>query len=536
MINSLYIGKSSLTTSKYAVDTTSNNIANQNTQGYKKRVVGLSEIELGDGIVGNGVTISGITRTTNQYLYQQLLTQNSLAAYYEQESSILSNAETIFSETEESGFSITLNNYFSALETFRSEPNSLVNQNEYETQTNLLVDGIKSLYTDLEDEQTSLKKELNDQVDSVNNILEQIVYINEKIQNSSTVSNDLLDKRDALEKELSSYGNIEIDTTNSSYSLKIGGETAIFNGTNLYELSVQESYTSQKDIYDTTAFDDSNVNDSDTITITLNNTTTISFGANVSSSSDKNDLKNQIIDAINNSSDFNDIEAYLDTSNNLIIKSKKSGEESKFDLNISINSTQIEKSDTSQKRENSVYVAIYDDTLSLSGGTLKSLSQNLTTSTSKISSYKQSLDDFVNSFVKANNSNSSVKLFDGSSVETFKYVKNSINDLTSDDLEKLAQIQWSEDYNIDSQSEDMSSFTDFYKNLLVSISSNTENINFKLDTQSSIVNSLTTTFDDLTKVDTDEEMINLLQYQASYEASAKVITAVDEMIQTLLNM
>ena len=31
-------------------------------------------------------------------------------------------------------------------------------------------------------------------------------------------------------------------------------------------------------------------------------------------------------------------------------------------------------------------------------------------------------------------------------------------------------------------------------------------------------------------------MINLLQYQAAYEASAKVITTIDEMLQTLLNM
>ena len=44
------------------------------------------------------------------------------------------------------------------------------------------------------------------------------------------------------------------------------------------------------------------------------------------------------------------------------------------------------------------------------------------------------------------------------------------------------------------------------------------------------------TIRDKNKVDPDEEMINLLQYQAAYEANAKIITAVDEMIQTLLAM
>ena len=44
MMNSLYIARSGLDASKYSVDVTSNNIANQNTEGYIKRVVNTSEI------------------------------------------------------------------------------------------------------------------------------------------------------------------------------------------------------------------------------------------------------------------------------------------------------------------------------------------------------------------------------------------------------------------------------------------------------------------------------------------------------------
>ena len=76
----------------------------------------------------------------------------------------------------------------------------------------------------------------------------------------------------------------------------------------------------------------------------------------------------------------------------------------------------------------------------------------------------------------------------------------------------------------------------FYQNLLVTISSNVEDNSFKLEAQDAIVNSLESTYNNLTKVDSDEEMINLLQYQAAYEANAKIITAVDEMLQTLLDM
>jgi flagellar hook-associated protein 1 FlgK len=39
-----------------------------------------------------------------------------------------------------------------------------------------------------------------------------------------------------------------------------------------------------------------------------------------------------------------------------------------------------------------------------------------------------------------------------------------------------------------------------------------------------------------TKVDTDEEMTNLIKYQTSYSAAAKIITTIDQMMQTLLGI
>lgn len=429
MIDSLYIAKSGLNTSRYSVDVTSNNIANENSDGYIKRVVNTSELSTLENDIGNGVSFDGVTRSASVYLYDKLVSQSSLASYYEQEDSILANLEIMFSETESSGFSNTLNNFFNSLESLRNDSTNLIYQNELSTQSSLLVDSLQSLNNELEDTFKTTIEQLEEQVDSVNNILEQIVYLNEKIIQSNTSSYDLLDKRDALEKELSTYTNIEVNRDNDTYNLKISGVNVIFNNTNLHEISI--------------------------------------------------------------SGDFSDLDN-LDTS-----------------------------------------LTVYNNKLSLSSGSLKSLTQNLTSSSSNISSYKQSLNDFASALVEYTSNNSSVALFSGTDVNSLTFNKNNISSLTNGDLENLAQIQWDDNISIGSLN---SSFSEFYQNLLVTISSNVENNNFKLESQNAIVNSLESTYNNLTKVDPDEEMINLLQYQAAYEANAKVITVVDEMLQTLLNM
>ena len=143
------------------------------------------------------------------------------------------------------------------------------------------------------------------------------------------------------------------------------------------------------------------------------------------------------------------------------------------------------------------------------------------------------MDDFAKAFVEQVNSNSATPLFYGSSVDSLSFISDNVNSLTNDDLENLAQIQWNDNIAIgDSET----SFTKFYQSLLVTISSNVEDNGFKLESQDAVVNALETTYNNLTKVDPDTEMINLLQYQAAYEANAKVISTVDEMLQTLLNM
>ena len=83
----------------------------------------------------------------------------------------------MFSESETSGFSVTLSSFMDSIESLRSDSTNLVYKNELSTQGQLLVDGLQSLNSSIDEEISYNKSLLEDQVDSVNNILKQIVLL-----------------------------------------------------------------------------------------------------------------------------------------------------------------------------------------------------------------------------------------------------------------------------------------------------------------------------------------------------------------------
>ena len=389
MINSLYIGRSGLDAAKYSVDVTSNNIANENTEGYIKRTINTSELTTLEDDIGNGVSFDSVTRSTSVYLYDKLVSQDSLSSYYEAEDSILSNVEMMFSETENTGFSSTLSNYFDSVETLRGDPTNLIYKNDFSSQAEFVVDGIQSLNENLNETITSTRAQLEDDVKTVNNILEQIVSLNEQILQSNTESIDLLDKRDLLEKNLSEYVDIEINRTSSTYNLKVSGVNVIFNNTNLHEISVKEENIAQKDVYDSSDFSSLNFSTGDKVSLVLNNTE-IELEIPSTNTLVGTTANEQIVYAINHSSEFMDYTASLDTSNNLVITSNTEGEEGKFDIAISVNGTELTMNSNSVEAENNVSLAVYNNDLNLSSGSLKALTEELTSSTSNIYKYKNS--------------------------------------------------------------------------------------------------------------------------------------------------
>mgnify|MGYP003583031932 CR=1 FL=1 len=627
MISTLSVSQSGLNAAKTAVENVSNNIANENTPGYKKRVVQVSELSQMDSqFAGRGVGVDGVYRITSQYMYDKLISENSKVSYYDKLSSMLGSVESIFKETIDSGFTADLNRYYQSVENLRANPSSQVYKTALQNQGQILVGSLQNLYSGVETQQANEKKGLYANVDGVNNILKEIGSINEKIQKYGE-NNDLLDKRDQLELELSSYVDVSVSRESGYYELKIGGETAISSNTNVRTMDVKEEETLQKDkytlvkntlpiptVYDAlknnndATFSPKTYNNGDIVTYKLNNESEVSviMGESITMDWDgdgsvtieavtNSNLTRALVYRINSNPNMKDsITAYngdysIDANGNKVtrntqdnylrIESNAGGIANKFDGRISIQNfddlgtavseearESIYKNESqSTDSESRVYISIYDKEVSAKSGVIKAQVENLSSDSpnnkfqvyfDKLDAFAQTLGDITDKYIKTGTDTyiygeaasdeslgviNSVGLFSGSSIKTLKFNDSLVNELTQEKLDYLATMQWNNDLSYDGKAQTgtstaKASLSEFFRDLRVTVSADKESVNFLKDTQAGVKMSIKSSYDQLTKVDKDNEMLDLMKFQAAYTANAKIITAIDEMLQTLLGL
>ena len=104
---------------------------------------------------------------------------------------------------------------------------------------------------------------------------------------------------------------------------------------------------------------------------------------------------------------------------------------------------------------------------------------------------------------------------------------------------RMVELQYNEvDFYIYGQNEPYTKDTlsGFFRMSATDVASTTAAAHTTAETSQSLLNSVVDEFDSISRVDLDEELTNLMKYQTGYGASAKVITTIDQMIQTLLDI
>ena len=79
-------------------------------------------------------------------------------------------------------------------------------------------------------------------------------------------------------------------------------------------------------------------------------------------------------------------------------------------------------------------------------------------------------------------------------------------------------------------------YDDFYRALVTDVGNQVQTAVGYAEHQGVMVTSLENYRDSISGVSLDEEMLNLIKFQHAYDAAAKLISTVDEMIDTIMNM
>ncbi len=218
----LSIGVTGLQTSQYALNTTSHNLMNTQTDGYSRQQVMLTDrtyIKLGNGPIltnksGLGVVTADIKQVRDIFADNLYRRENGRLNYYKAQYEAVTEIENYFGELEGKDFNTTMNSLWLSLQELQKESNSIVTRNSFISTAQTYLDRVQEVRTSLITYQRNLNVSIKSQVERVNELATKIMELNESILQTEASgverANDYKDARNLALDELSGILNTEI--------------------------------------------------------------------------------------------------------------------------------------------------------------------------------------------------------------------------------------------------------------------------------------------------------------------------------------
>jgi len=470
-----------------ALQTASNNISNAGTDGYSRQRVELKEdisTEIaGVGRIGTGVKLEGVVRTVDDLVDNQIRNENSTLSQYTTKDDVMGQLESVFNETSGTGVSSAMGDMFTAWQDLSSNPESSSAKSVVVQDSMTFTDTLNQKAAQLnqlkDDTVSSLEKNTYD----VNSTVDQLKAVNDQIFNFTIKGespNDLLDKRDLLMKNLSGLANYTSSFDKwGRASITLGGRD-ITAADATYKLStVSEMFYKDDGSADVK----------------------IAVGGDITN-----------IKEVNISADA--------------AKNIKAGSPVYYDENAS---------------EPVAAAAITSGAI---GGNLMAMDE-IDARAGDLNSFTKSLADLINS--KHNTGTDGIDFFTFKDISSNYALNISVNPkLQEDESLVLAGGRSTSEAGDGSTALAISNLKDMkmssgatleesYSNIVAKVGISTQNAANMVDTHKAVMEQLQSRRDSVSGVSIDEETANIIQYQRSYEANAKVISVLSDMLDTLIN-
>jgi flagellar hook-associated protein 1 FlgK len=219
-MSGLYIGTSGLNVSQAALNVTSHNLANVDTKGFVRQQVVLTDsnyIKLGDSysssmLKGLGADFASVKQVRDVFLDKSYRQEIGRESFYDAQYKAVEEIEGLFGELEGESFQNTMNEFWISLQELAKEPDSVVARASLIQTSVTFVERAENIYHQLNDYQVNLNTQIKDQVARINVIGDQIKALNLKIRQYESTgmenANDLRDERNNLLDELGTMARI----------------------------------------------------------------------------------------------------------------------------------------------------------------------------------------------------------------------------------------------------------------------------------------------------------------------------------------
>ena len=237
----LDIATRALRANQTLVDIANQNIANANTPGYSRQAAVVKETmpypipvfkQSGEpGQLGTGVQVTDVTRTRDSFTDYQYRNQIASQGRWTAKQDTLKQIEAVVNEPSASGVSSLLNKYWNSWQEVANSPSDVSVRANLLEQGRAVADAFKNTAQLYQQQQRDVDVQIRLGVDDVNNYAQQIANLNMQISNVETSglrANDLRDQRDLLVDKLSGIVKVStVESAEGSMNIYLGGRQLV---------------------------------------------------------------------------------------------------------------------------------------------------------------------------------------------------------------------------------------------------------------------------------------------------------------------
>lgn len=220
----LELSRKALAAQQAALNITGHNVSNANSEGYTRQVVNLTATtpytvlsSTGKRLsLGSGVVLDTVIRARDAYVDRQLRQETSKQQYWAGRQDSLQKIEEILNEPSGSSLSTDMDNFWNAWSDLSNNPENMGARSVVRERALTLTESFHHLAQQVSDMKENLDSSVGVQIHQINTYGQQIKDLNDQIKRAEVAGdnpNDLRDQRDLLVDELSKIVNVKVVET-----------------------------------------------------------------------------------------------------------------------------------------------------------------------------------------------------------------------------------------------------------------------------------------------------------------------------------